>query len=176
MIISNNALKLFDKLPSNIIIRINVAWCKTLNELKTIVENSTHPIYLDCPTGRLKPPITKIKLSSVIKIANKSHRVKYFACSNAEDHLKIKELRNLINDRIQLVPKIETVKGIKNMVKICNYGMTDMIMLDHEDLYINVNHNNKLFNKYMNIVIQKGKKHKIKIYKVQGIIFDEIKS
>lgn len=175
MIISNNALKLFDTLPLNLIVRINVAWCKTLKELTTIVENSTHPIYLDCPTGRAKPPVPTIKLESVIKLANDNYRVKYFAFSNAENPVFVKELRNKICHGIQLVPKIETVTGVTNMVQICKAGQTDMIMLDQEDLYVNVNHNSKKFNEYTDEVFKKGKKNKIKVFKVQGIIFDEAK-
>lgn len=175
MIISNNALKLFDVLPNNIIIRINVAWCKTVNELTTIIENATHPIYLDYPTNRSKPPTTKISISDVIDVANNNYRVQYFAFSNAEEPAKVKVLRCLVHERIQLVPKIETVKGVKNMVDICEAANTNMIMLDHEDLYINVKHNSLLFNKYMKQVLKQGKKNNINVFKVQGIIFDEVK-
>jgi len=175
MILSNNALKLFDILPSNLIIRINVAWCSNLKELKAIVENATHPIYLDYPSGRTKPPAPRLKYDDVVEIANSNPRVKFFAFSNAEDEKVVKKIRDAVNKRIKLVPKIETVVGVKNLLKICEVGMTDMIMVDHEDLYVDVKCDSKTFNKYMNLVVQKGKKHNIKIYKTQGIIFDEIK-
>lgn len=176
MIISNNALKFFDKLPSDLIIRINVAWSKSVEELLTIIHNSTHPIYLDCPTGRSKPPVPKIPLEEVIKIANDNYRVKYFAFSNAEDPDMVEELRKKVNSRIKLVPKIETTTGVSHMFAICKAAQTDMIMLDHEDLYVNVNHNSELFNAHMESVFEQGKKFNIKIYKVQGIIFDESRS
>lgn len=173
MIISNNALKYFDKLPSDLIIRINVAWCHSVEQLLTIIHNSTHPIYLDCPTGRSKPPVPTIALEDVIKIANDNYRVQYFAFSNAEDPEMVKDLRKKIQPRIQLVPKIETMKGVKNMVDICEAGQTNMIMLDHEDLYVNVNHDSEMFNAYMALTFEQGKQFNIKVYKVQGIIFDE---
>lgn len=176
MIISNNALKFFDKLPSDLIIRINVAWCHSVEQLLTIIHNSTHPIYLDCPTGRSKPPVPTIPLEEVIKIANDNYRVHYFAFSNAEDPLMVTKLREQINSRIKLVPKIETTKGVINMVEICKAGQTNMVMLDHEDLYVNVNHNSKEFNDYMWLVMEKGRENNIKVFKVQGIIFDESKS
>lgn len=176
MIISNNSLKYFDVLPSNLIIRINVAWCTSVEQLLTIIHNSTHPIYLDYPTGRTKPPVPTISLEDAIKIANDNYRVKYFAFSNAEDANMVKELRKQINPRIQLVPKIETTVGVTNMVAICEAGQTDMVMLDHEDLYVNVKCDSKLFNEYMDLTFELGKKFSIHVYKVQGIIFDESRS
>ncbi len=176
MIISNNALKFFDKLPSDLIIRINVAWSNSVEELLTIIHNSTHPIYLDCPTGRSKPPVPHIPLEDVIKIANDNYRVHYFAFSNAEDPEMVKQLRKQINPRIKLVPKIETTKGVNNMVAICESAETDMIMLDHEDLYVNVNHDSEIFNAFMALTFEQGKQFNIKVFKVQGIIFDETRS
>lgn len=176
MIISNNALKLFDTLPSDLIIRINVAWCKSIEELTTIVENATHPIYLDYPTGRSKPPKPTILLSEVVQLVNSNkYRVRHFAFSNAEDPTEIEELRKKIVYGVKLVPKIETIKGVDNLVAICKAANTDMVMLDHEDLYVNVNHDSETYNSYMEKVLNVGKEHNIKIYKVQGIIFDEAK-
>lgn len=175
MIISNNALKYFDVLPKDLIIRINIAWCSSVEQLLTIIHNSTHPIYLDCPTGRTKPPVPTILLDDAIKIANDNYRVQYFAFSNAESPAMVRELRQRIQPRIKLVPKIETVKGVNNMELICKLGDTDMIMLDHEDLYVNVNHDSELFNLNMNRVMETGRVHNIKVFKVQGIIFDETK-
>lgn len=175
MIISNNALKYFDKLPSDLIIRINVAWCHSVEQLLTIIHNSTHPIYLDYPTGRTKPPVPTIALEDAIKIANDNYRVKYFAFSNAEDPDKVKELRKKVDNRIQLVPKIETTLGVLNMEVICDAAQTNMVMLDHEDLYVNVNCDSKRFNEYMDTTFEKGKLNNIRVFKVQGIIFDETK-
>lgn len=175
MIISNNALKLFDTLPSDLIIRINVAWCKSIEELKTIIDNSTHPIYLDYPSGRTKPPKPEIFMEDVVDLLNSSYRVKYFAFSNAENPEEIVKLRRMIFPRVKLVPKIETIIGVEKIVQICDAAETDMIMLDHEDLYVNVKHDSVQYNFYMDIVSRKCKENNIKLYKVQGIIFDEHK-
>ena len=174
MIISNNALKRFDVLPADLVVRINVAWQPNLSELQAIIDNSTHPIYLDYPTGRTKPPKPVIPLDGAIQLANTSHRVKYFAFSNAEDPEYIRGLRKLVRSSIKLVPKIETVKGVENLVAICVAAETDMVMLDHEDLYVNVNHNSADYNKAMDIVFKVGKENGIRVFKVQGIIFDEV--
>lgn len=174
MIISNNALKLYDILPTDLVVRVNVAWSKNFQELHTIIENATHPIYLDYPTGRTKPPKPTISLEDVIMLANHSHRVKYFAFSNAEDPIYVTQLREKVNSRVQLVPKIETVKGVENLVAICKAAQTDMVMLDHEDLYVNVNHDSEEYNKQRDLVFKLGVENKIKVYIVQGIIFDQI--
>ena len=176
MIISNNALKLFDVLPSNLIVRINVAWCKNIKELKTIIENATHPIYCDYFMNRAKPPRSKIKLVDVIYLINKMPRVKHFSFSNAENPKEVKKLREQINKKIKLVPKIETVVGIQNVIDICKNAETDMIMYDHADLWIDVSSNTKNYNKFESLLLKKCKKNNIKVYKVQGVIFDEIRS
>ena len=174
MIISNNALKLFDVLPTDLVIRINVAWQHSIEELQTIIDNSTHPIYLDYPTGRTKPPKPAIPLEGVIRIANSSHRVKYFAFSNAEDPIYVADLRKQVRANVKLVPKIETVVGVENLVAICKAAGTDMVMLDHEDLYVNVNHNSDEYNKQRSKALQVGKDNAIDVYIVKGIIFDKV--
>ena len=174
MIISNNALKLFDVLPTDLVIRVNVAWSKNFQELHTIIENATHPIYLDYPTGRTKPPEPSIPLEDVITLANHSHRVKYFAFSNAEDPSYVSGLRKRVTSSVKLVPKIETVKGVENLIAICQAAQTDMVMLDHEDLYVNVNHNSVEYNKQRDLVFKLGVQNNIKVFIVQGIIFDQV--
>lgn len=175
MILSNNALKLFDVLPTDLVIRVNVAWSRDAEELHTILVNATHPIYLDYPTGRTKPPKPTIELDDVIALANRMPRVKYFAFSNAEDPAYGAALRKKIRKDVKLVPKIETVVGVDNLVAICVAADTDLVMLDHEDLYVNVNHNGVEYNKQRDIAIQKGKESNIGVLIVQGILFDLVK-
>lgn len=176
MIISNNSLKFFDVLPSDLIVRINVAWCNDIKELTAIVENATHPIYLDHPLNRLKHPLPKIDIRDTIKLANKNYRIQYFAFSNAESPDEIQKIRQLVDKRIKMIPKIETKLGVENMVEICNACETDTIMLDGEDLYSNVGGKNKDYNEYINLVMETGKNYNIKVLKLQGVIFDETKS
>lgn len=175
MILSNNALKLFDVLPTDLVIRVNVAWSKDAEELHTILVNATHPIYLDYPTGRTKPPKPTIPLDEVLALANRMPRVKYFAFSNAEDPVYVTELRNQVRSTVKLVPKIETVKGVENFAAICKAAQTDMIMLDHEDLYVSVNHDSTEYTRQRNLVFEAGKQNNVKVYIVQGIIFDEVR-
>lgn len=175
MIISNNALKYFDTLPSDLIIRINVAWANSIDQLKIIIENATHPIYLDYPSGRSKPPKPEIALDEVIELLNHSYRVEYFAFSNAENPEETRLLRRMVFPRVKLVPKIETVTGVENLVKICQAANTDMLNLDHEDLYVNVQHDSNKYNHYMDLAIKSAKENNIKVFKVQGVIFDEVK-
>lgn len=164
MIISNN---LIGKMPiaDNAIIRINLAWIKSLDEAKRIITNSKHDIYLDYPTGRTKPPRPVITLNEAIELT-KNKQVKYFAISNAEDISKIKEIKSKV--KAELVPKIETQLGVSKINEMIEAGIKT-IMLDKEDLYIDANCDSKEFNLLVNSV--RSYKDRVKILELQGVIF-----
>ena len=48
--------------------------------------------------------------------------------------------------RVQIVPKIESEIGVKNIVEICEAGKSKYIMLDQEDLYTDVKADASKFN------------------------------
>lgn len=172
IIISNNALKYFDNLPKNLVVRVNTAWVNTVKELEILLENSTNSIYLDYAKGRTKYPRPKIKLKSLIKLANKMPRVDYFAISNSENPNKLSSIANELNPRIIIVPKIESIKGIKNLKSICKAARTKIIMLDKEDLYTSLKNNDRSFRVWFNRLNKKAKENNIKILRLQGVIFD----
>ena len=172
MILSNNALKYFDKLPNNLTVRINVAWIKSIKELEVLLKNSTHDIYLDCATGRTKYPKPKIKLKQVLDIIKNLPRIKYLAISNSEVPKVLQAIRNKVDKSTILVPKIETTKGITNLEKICQAANTKIVMLDKEDLYYNLNGNNENLKKWITKLNKKALQNDIKILRLQGVIFD----
>ena len=87
IVISNHVKKIGMKLPSETVIRINVAWVKTKEELvKIIEENEQHDIWVDYPTGRTKPPRPTLTIAEAISVLHDYNNIKYFAFSNGSMH------------------------------------------------------------------------------------------
>ena len=162
MIISNNLLGKLP-VPDDAIIRVNLAWIKTLKEAKNIIKNSKHDIYLDYPSGRTKPPTPTLDIKDALELA-KDKKVKYFALSNAEDLAVLENIKNQLN--AIFVPKIETFEGVMNIPEMIEMGI-DHIMLDKEDLYIDCECDNAVYN----TLLKNVRSHPIKIFELQGVIF-----
>lgn len=172
IVISNNIKsKRIFQLPDNVVIRVNMAWVKTEEELAQIIKSNKQDIFLDFPQGRTKPPNPTLELSVAIKMMHKYKHIKYFAISNAESTKIISYLRTAIPQNVELVPKIETINGVFQLENIINEAQTKIVMLDKEDLYLAVNKDNKQFNKYVKQTRKTCKKLKVTVLELQGVIF-----
>lgn len=173
IVISNHIHTIGMKYPDGAVIRINLAWVSTLDAVDAIIKNAVgHKIWMDYPTGRTKPPAPNMSLMEAIRMCN-AHRnsVAYFAFSNAEDRNTIELIRHVVDPIIELVPKIETRRGIDNFANIIAAAKTSTIMLDKEDLYIDCDTNPDLFNaqvtKVRNDCVQAG----VTCLELKGVIF-----
>lgn len=166
-LLSNNNLIL----PDNAIVRINVAWVKTEKELEELVISSRYDIYLDYPQGRTKPPKPVLKIESAIAIAGRFSKIKYFAVSNVEDPEVIHEIKIKLPKTVQLIPKIETKKGIENLELIARKIKPKYIMLDKEDLYIDVKTDSEEFEFLINLARRKGEECGLIVLELQGVVF-----
>lgn len=173
IIISNHLLVKTDlEFPPHVVMRVNVAWLKTTNELASLLEKLTHTIYLDYPKGRTKPPKPTIPLSDVIDLAHDfKHKVKYFAVSNVENHLDIHKIKIQLPKTTMLIPKIETARGIENLERIVRKIKTKYIMLDKEDLYVDIDRNHELFERLVEETRKKCRKLGITNLELQGVVF-----
>lgn len=175
IVISNHVRTLGLNIPENAVVRINVAWVQNAKELVNIIEdNKDRVVWLDYPTGRTKPPKPVLSLADSIDFCKKYNNIKYFAFSNAEDVNIVELIRNNVPKDIKLIPKIETVAGIHNLVKICKSAKTDVIMLDKEDLYISVGGSNEEFNDLVNLATSTCKNNNIKCLTLKGVVFSEM--
>jgi len=177
MLIYSSNLKEYDvKFNKEAVMRINIAWIKTYSELKSMLEeNKDKGIFLDYPKGRSKPPKPILIFSEVLTLVRDYKNIKYFATSNAESKESIRILRRKIPEYIQLVPKIETLRGIKNLLSICKEGKTQIVMLDKEDLYIDLDKNNIKFNYWIKTIRDICRENKITLLELQGVIFEKSK-
>src|SRR3989344_4265445 len=154
-----------------VVLRINVAWMKNKAELLRILRALEHDVYLDYPQGRSKPPRPTLSLKEAIAFAHKFPKVNYFAVSNVEDPEKIYAIKKQLPDYIEVVPKIETEKGVKNMRKIIDRLGTKHVMLDKEDLYVDVGRNSKKFEKLVELARAQGKAARINLLELHGVVF-----
>jgi pyruvate kinase len=172
MILISNNVKGKIKLDETAVIRINAAWVKDVDELEEIIQNNLmHEIYLDYPEGRTKPPRPSISIQDVINLVHKYDNVKYFAISNAEERLSMELIRKTLPHRVKMVPKIESVKGILNILEVVKGCQTNIIMLDKEDLYTDVEKNSLLYNHFIKSLKQTCAKHNITVLELQGVVF-----
>lgn len=182
VIISNNVEKIGMAFPKDCVVRINLAWLKTLSEAKTIIESILkldlpRDIFLDYPLNRSKYPIPTLSLLESIELANNYKQIiKYFAFSNAEEPNIVEIIRKLLDKDIILVPKIETIKGVALLPKITDAAKTDILLVDKEDLFTDVKCNNEKFINMVEEIRKYGKTNNIQILELQGVVFAERKT
>ena len=167
------------ELPKDAILRINLAWCNTLNELKVILAKSKESeFFIDLPVGRVKPPNNKYSLDDLIPIIESNKQIKYFAISNVENKNDLQPFLDKLPDHVNLVPKIESPKAVLNIKEICDSLKTEkkIIMLDHDDLFSSIIHNNEdkdNFQEYIKKLIDFCEKEKISLLRTVGVVFSD---
>ncbi|MDP2669422.1 MAG: aldolase/citrate lyase family protein [bacterium] len=155
----------------SVVLRINVAWIKNKKELLALLGKIKHDVYLDYPQGRSKPPKPKMTLGETIAVVNQFPNIKYFAVSNVEDPEAIFAIKSKLPEYVEVVPKIETKLGVKNMEKIVRRLGTKYVMLDKEDLYIDVNRNSKAFENMVASARKKAHETDINLLELHGVVF-----
>ena len=173
IIVSNHLLKKTQlEFPNDkIVMRINVAWIKEKKDLIKLLEEIKHDIYLDYPQGRTKPPQPTLDLDEVIELIPQYKNVKHFAVSNVEDPVAIYGIKSKIPSDTNLVPKIETKKGIETLGEIIDAIKAKPIMLDKEDLYIDVKRDHEEFERLIELARKTCKEKGVKILELQGVVF-----
>lgn len=172
IIVSNYILeKNHFPLPAHVVVRVNVAWVKTAEELERILAGITHDIYLDYPQGRSKPPRPTLSLEEVIAFAHRFPHVKYFAVSNVENPLAIHSIQRRLPPHIAVVPKIETRKGIEALEQIIEKIGAKYIMLDKEDLYTDVELDAALFEELIERAREKTQRAGAEVLELHGVVF-----
>lgn len=172
IIISNHARTIGMEIPNHYIVRINVAWVKTIKELnELIIANKDNIIFLDYPTGRTKPPAPTLTLAETISVINKYPNIVYFAFSNAEDINIIELIRQAVPKHVKLVPKIETISGIQNLEVIAKAANTDLVMIDKEDLYTAFKGNFIAYETAIKEINKRCKKAKIESLNLKAVVF-----
>lgn len=177
-IFSQNITNYGIPIPDDSILRINLAWINTLDELKTILEKHVHSkIFLDLPIGRTKPPNNKYSFDDLITIITSNKNIKYFAISNVNSSDDLKKFVDKIPKHVSLIPKIESPEGVLNIENITSVlGDEKIIMLDHDDLFSNLikkNESPEKFKEYITNLVEFCKKNNVMILRTIGVIFSD---
>ena len=177
-IFSQNIINYGIPVPENSILRINLAWVNSIEELEIILQkNNNSEIFLDLPVGRTKPPNNKYSFDDIVIILKKNDNIRYFAISNVNSADNIRELIEKIPKQVSLVPKIESPDGVKNIEEITKLlGDKKIIMLDHDDLYSNLikkNEEPEKFKEYISNLSNFCQKNNIIMLRTIGVIFSD---
>jgi citrate lyase beta subunit len=179
IIISQNYANYDVPLPENVILRINLAWCNSIEQLKNILEKHTdHDIFVDLPIGRIKPPNNKYTLEELVPILEENKNIKFLAISNVAQSSDLQKYLELIPKHVNLVPKIESPKGVLNIQSITNAlpNVEKHVMLDHDDLFSAIKRENEPESKfidYVGMLINFCKENKISLLRTVGVIFSD---
>jgi len=180
LLISQNIKNHYNlEFPDDVVLRINLAWCNNLEELKEKLSNEKNAkFFLDLPQGRIKPPNNKYSLEEMIPILESNKQIKYFAVSNVEGKNDLQPFLDKLPDHINIVPKIESPNSILNIKEICNALKTEkkVIMLDHDDLFSSIirkNENKNNFQKYIRKLIDFCEKENISLLRTVGVMFSD---
>ena len=178
-VISQNIKNYGIEVPSDTILRINLAWCNSIKQLKDILgKHKNNSIFLDLPIKRIKPPNNKYTLDDLVPVISSYNQIKYFAISNVESPDDLKDYIQKIPTNIILVPKIESPTAIRNISEIVNVIPTDkkVLMLDHDDLFSAIIKNNEsidVFKKYIQQLTDYCNSNKITLLRTIGVIFSD---
>lgn len=174
LLVSNHLLYIEPtiKLPKDAIIRINLAWVSNEEELRKYL-SIDYDVMVDYPEGRKKPPIPNLSYIDMLDIVGKFNNVKYIAISNIESG-DMACLYKKSMDGISFVPKIETARGANNIIKIIEQSKPEYVMIDTEDLFLDVKGDIAEYQIKCNYITSQCNYHKVKILKIQGVIFGEV--
>ena len=178
-IISQNITNYGIEVPDNTILRINLAWCSSVKQLRNILEgHKNNSIFIDLPIKRIKPPNNKYTLNDLISVISSYNQIKYFAISNVESANDLEDYIQKIPPNIILVPKIESPIAIQNVSEIVNAIPTDekILMLDHDDLFSKIIKNNESIDSFQNYIQKLSdycNSNKIILLRTIGVIFSD---
>tara|TARA_B100000953_G_scaffold199459_1_gene164388 strand:- start:198 stop:791 length:594 start_codon:yes stop_codon:yes gene_type:complete len=178
-VISQNIKNYGIEVPSDTILRINLAWCNSIKQLKDILgKHKNNSIFLDLPIKRIKPPNNKYTLNDLVPVISSCNQIKYFAISNVESSGDLEEYVQKIPANIILVPKIESPMAIQNVSEIVNAipSKEKILMLDHDDLFSTIIMNKEsydVFQNYIKKLVDFCEENKIILLRTIGVMFSD---
>ena len=179
LLISQNVFSYDLSLPKDAILRINLAWCNSLDYLKSVLDTHKEFVFfIDLPVSRIKPPNNKYSLEDLIPIIESRKQIRYFAVSNVESKNDLQPFLEKLPDYINIVPKIESPKAVLNIKEICDSLKTKRktVMLDHDDLFssiINNNEDKNSFQEYIKNLVDFCEENNISLLRTVGVMFSD---
>ena len=166
-------------LPKEVVFRINLAWCNSLEELEVkLAKNKKSEFFIDLPVNRIKPPNNRYSLDGLLPIIKSNKQIKYFAISNVENKNDLQPFLKKLPDYINIVPKIESPKAVLNIKEICDSLKTEkkVVMLDHDDLFSSIIRNGEdknNFQEYVRKLIDFCEENDVSLLRTVGVVFSD---
>ena len=179
MIIASQNLTNFDiSLPENTVYRVNLAWVDNLETLENILKkHNDREIFLDLPRNRTKPPNNKYTIDELEPILANYENIKFLAISNVDSADDLTPFLKIIPDNCNLIPKIESPKGVYNIEKITSLlGIKKIIMLDHDDLYSSLlksGEDTEKFQTYLKSLSEFCSANNVTLLRTIGVLFGD---
>ena len=179
LVISQNVFSYDLSLPKDAILRINLAWCNSLDYLKSVLDTHKEFVFfIDLPISRIKPPNNKYSLEDLIPIIESHKQIRYFAVSNVESKNDLQPFLEKLPDYINIVPKIESPNAVLNIKEICDSLKTEkkIVMLDHDDLFSSIIHSNEdknSFQECIKMLIDFCEENDISLLRTVGVMFSD---
>ena len=179
LLISQNVFSYDLSLPKDAILRINLAWCNSLDYLKSVLDTHKEFVFfIDLPVSRIKPPNNKYSLEDLIPIIESHKQIRYFAVSNVESKNDLQPFLEKLPDYINIVPKIESPNAVLNIKEICDSLKTEkkIVMLDHDDLFSSIIHSNEdknSFQECIKMLIDFCEENDISLLRTVGVMFSD---
>jgi len=179
LLISQNMENYDLVLPKEVVFRINLAWCNSLEELEVkLAKNKKSEFFIDLPVDRIKPPNNRYSLDGLLPIIESNKQIKYFAISNVENKNDLQPFLKKLPDYINIVPKIESPKAVLNIKEICDSLKTEkkVVMLDHEDLFSSIIRNGEdknNFPEYVRKLIDFCEENDVSLLRTVGVVFSD---
>jgi hypothetical protein len=168
-------------LPDDAIIRVNLAWLSSMDDVTERLSDITHDIFLDNPVGRSKPPANRYSLEEMQYIVSRFPNVRYVAVSNVESPDDLFDFNRAFDrEQVKIVPKIETIKGIENIeiILACLGGPDNVIMLDHDDLFADLLRNGVdpllMYTDYVSRLLDICSYNGCRVLRTQGVVFSTV--
>lgn len=178
-IISQNITNYGIEVPSDMIFRINLAWCDSIDDLKKILDkHNNDKIFLDLPTKRIKPPNNRYTIDDLAPIIEQYKQIKYFAISNVESSNDLDIFLKKIPRTVIFVPKIESPNAVENISDIISAIPSEekIVMLDHDDLFSKLIKNNESvenFKIYIKKLVDYCNTNSIILLRTIGVVFSD---
>ena len=179
LVISQNMENYDLVLPKEVVFRINLAWCNSLEELEVkLAKNKKSEFFIDLPVDRIKPPNNRYSLDGLLPIIESNKQIKYFAISNVENKNDLQPFLKKLPDYINIVPKIESPKAVLNIKEICDSLKTEkkVVMLDHDDLFSSIIRNGEdknNFQEYVRKLIDFCEENDVSLLRTVGVVFSD---
>lgn len=177
MLLMSRHLTEYHVVPPGAVVRINLAWETSLEQLRWHLDQLSHHVFLDIPVGRTKPPACSYPLSDIIEMVELYETIRYVGVSNVTEPEDLMQYIKL-PARVLVVPKIESVAGcgnIREIVKVLREPKT--IMLDHDDLFHDMLTQgiaaDRLYEDYVRPVGEFCGRNNVRLLRIAGVVFSD---